>query len=43
MRKCRVDNRRALNLLLTLCFNFAIASSFPGVTLGVFDYLADCL
>nr|WP_242689448.1 aromatic amino acid transport family protein [Photorhabdus cinerea] len=21
----------------------AVANSFPGVTLGVFDYLADCL
>ncbi|WP_339414215.1 aromatic amino acid transport family protein [Photorhabdus cinerea] len=28
---------------MTLCSNLAVANSFPGVTLGVFDYLADCL
>ncbi|VDZ74516.1 tryptophan-specific transport protein [Atlantibacter hermannii] len=30
-----------LDLLLTVFSNFAVASSFLGVTLGLFDYLAD--
>ncbi|NHB89395.1 MULTISPECIES: tryptophan permease [Photorhabdus] len=34
-------NSATLNLLLTLFSNFAVASSFLGVTLGLFDYLAD--
>ncbi|WP_445496485.1 tryptophan permease [Photorhabdus sp. SF281] len=34
-------NSSTLNLLLTLFSNFAVASSFLGVTLGLFDYLAD--
>ncbi|MFP2506320.1 tryptophan permease [Buttiauxella gaviniae] len=32
---------RALDLLLIVFSNFAVASSFLGVTLGLFDYLAD--
>lgn len=36
-------NSSALGLLLTLFSNFAVASSFLGVTLGLFDYLADLL
>lgn len=31
----------SLNLLLIVFSNFAVASSFLGVTLGLFDYLAD--
>ena len=31
----------SLNLLLVIFSNFAVASSFLGVTLGLFDYLAD--
>lgn len=30
-----------MDLLLTVFSNFAVASSFLGVTLGLFDYLAD--
>ena len=37
----RVLNSRALDLLLLIFSNFAVASSFLGVTLGLFDYLAD--
>lgn len=36
-----VLNSRALDLLLLIFSNFAVASSFLGVTLGLFDYLAD--
>ncbi len=36
-----VLNSRALDLLLIVFSNFAVASSFLGVTLGLFDYLAD--
>jgi tryptophan-specific transport protein len=36
-----VLNSRGLDLLLTVFSNFAVASSFLGVTLGLFDYLAD--
>ena len=32
---------RSLDLLLVVFSNFAVASSFLGVTLGLFDYLAD--
>jgi len=32
---------RTLDLLLLIFSNFAVASSFLGVTLGLFDYLAD--
>ncbi len=31
----------SLDLLLVVFSNFAVASSFLGVTLGLFDYLAD--
>ena len=31
----------SMDLLLTVFSNFAVASSFLGVTLGLFDYLAD--
>ncbi|MCN4440417.1 tryptophan permease, partial [Escherichia coli] len=34
-------NSRSLDLLLVVFSNFAVASSFLGVTLGLFDYLAD--
>lgn len=34
-------NSSSLDLLLTVFSNFAVASSFLGVTLGLFDYLAD--
>lgn len=34
-------NSATLDLLLTIFSNFAVASSFLGVTLGLFDYLAD--
>ena len=34
-------NSSTLDLLLTVFSNFAVASSFLGVTLGLFDYLAD--
>ena len=33
----------SLNVLLTVFSTFAVASSFLGVTLGLFDYLADLL
>jgi len=36
-----VLNSRTLDLLLLIFSNFAVASSFLGVTLGLFDYLAD--
>lgn len=36
-----VLNSPSLNLLLVIFSNFAVASSFLGVTLGLFDYLAD--
>ncbi|WP_058910858.1 tryptophan permease [Entomohabitans teleogrylli] len=36
-----VLNSRMLDLLLVIFSNFAVASSFLGVTLGLFDYLAD--
>ncbi|EKY3119820.1 tryptophan permease [Cronobacter turicensis] len=36
-----VLNSRTLNVLLIVFSNFAVASSFLGVTLGLFDYLAD--
>lgn len=36
-----VLNSRSLDLLLLVFSNFAVASSFLGVTLGLFDYLAD--
>ncbi|BDH44475.1 tryptophan permease [Salmonella enterica subsp. enterica serovar Choleraesuis] len=36
-----VLNSKTLNLLLVVFSNFAVASSFLGVTLGLFDYLAD--
>ena len=36
-----VLNNRGLDLLLVVFSNFAVASSFLGVTLGLFDYLAD--
>ncbi|MDV5353867.1 tryptophan permease [Kosakonia sp. SMBL-WEM22] len=36
-----VLNSRSLDLLLVIFSNFAVASSFLGVTLGLFDYLAD--
>ncbi|UYU32392.1 tryptophan permease [Siccibacter colletis] len=36
-----VLNSRSLDLLLVVFSNFAVASSFLGVTLGLFDYLAD--
>lgn len=36
-----VLNSRSLDLLLIIFSNFAVASSFLGVTLGLFDYLAD--
>lgn len=36
-----VLNSRRLDLLLVVFSNFAVASSFLGVTLGLFDYLAD--
>lgn len=38
-----VLNSRSLDLLLVVFSNFAVASSFLGVTLGLFDYLAICL
>lgn len=31
----------ALNMMLVIFFNFAVATSFLGVTLGLFDYLVD--
>lgn len=34
-------NSSTLDLLLTVFSNFAVANSFLGVTLGLFDYLAD--
>lgn len=34
-------NSRSLDLLLVVFLNFAVASSFFGVTLGLFDYLVD--
>lgn len=37
----QVLNSRSLDLLLLVFSNFAVASSFLGVTLGLFDYLAD--
>ncbi len=36
-----VLNSKSLALLLVIFSNFAVASSFLGVTLGLFDYLAD--
>ncbi|WP_313107487.1 tryptophan permease [Atlantibacter sp.] len=36
-----VLNSKTLDLLLIVFSNFAVASSFLGVTLGLFDYLAD--
>ncbi len=36
-----VLNSRSLDLLLVVFSNFAVASSFLGVTLGLFDYPAD--
>ncbi|WP_024561922.1 tryptophan permease [Franconibacter helveticus 513] len=36
-----VLHSRSLDLLLIVFSNFAVASSFLGVTLGLFDYLAD--
>jgi len=36
-------NSKSMDLLLTIFSNFAVASSFLGVTLGLFDYLADLL
>ncbi|PUX31686.1 tryptophan permease, partial [Cronobacter sakazakii] len=36
-----VLNSRTLDVLLIVFSNFAVASSFLGVTLGLFDYLAD--
>ncbi|WP_302183162.1 aromatic amino acid transport family protein, partial [Salmonella enterica] len=36
-----VLNSRSMDLLLVVFSNFAVASSFVGVTLGLFDYLAD--
>ncbi len=36
-----VLNSRSPDLLLVVFSNFAVASSFLGVTLGLFDYLAD--
>jgi len=36
-------NSARVDLLLTLFSNFAVACSFLGVTLGLFDYLADLL
>ncbi|AFJ45550.1 tryptophan permease [Shimwellia blattae] len=36
-----VLNSKGLELLLVIFSNFAVASSFLGVTLGLFDYLAD--
>ncbi len=36
-----VLNSRSLDLLLVVFSNFAVASSFLGVTLGLFDYLAN--
>jgi tryptophan-specific transport protein len=36
-------NSSRVDLLLTLFSNFAVACSFLGVTLGLFDYLADVL
>ncbi len=36
-----VLHSRSLNVLLIVFSNFAVASSFLGVTLGLFDYLAD--
>ncbi|WP_411899455.1 aromatic amino acid transport family protein, partial [Salmonella enterica] len=36
-----VMNSRSLDLLLGVFSNFAVASSFLGVTVGLFDYLAD--
>lgn len=38
-----VLNSKTLDLLLIIFSNFAVASSFLGVTLGLFDYLADLL
>ncbi|WP_127959698.1 tryptophan permease [Serratia microhaemolytica] len=38
-----VLNSASLDLMLTIFSNFAVASSFLGVTLGLFDYLADLL
>lgn len=37
----QILNSEGLDLLLTLFSNFAVACSFLGVTLGLFDYLAD--
>ena len=36
-------SKESLNHLLTLFANLAVASSFLGVTLGLFDYIADLL
>uniref|UniRef100_UPI00234D5C6F aromatic amino acid transport family protein n=1 Tax=Escherichia coli TaxID=562 RepID=UPI00234D5C6F len=36
-----VLNSRSLDLMLVVFANFAVAISFLGVTLGLFDYLAD--
>lgn len=38
-----VLNSRSLDLLLVVFSNFAVASSFLGVTLGLFDYWRICL
>lgn len=38
-----VLNNKGLDVLLVVFSNFAVASSFLGVTLGLFDYLADLL
>ena len=38
-----VLNSRSLDLLLVVFSNFAVASSFLGVTLGLFDYRRICL
>jgi tryptophan-specific transport protein len=37
----KVMDNSLLNTILTLFANLAVASSFLGVTLGLFDYLAD--
>ncbi|WP_421595383.1 tryptophan permease [Rahnella sp. PD4] len=37
----QILNSAGLDLLLTIFSNFAVACSFLGVTLGLFDYLAD--
>lgn len=38
-----VDTKAWVNIVLLIFSNFAVASSFLGVTLGLFDYLADLL